>query len=85
MSKILLVEDDVAIREGLMFSYEQSGHELLTAGSVKEARAIASGECLGLVLYRVRTGTVLHFTKTFWPRRRFPLFFLLPEMMKMIS
>lgn len=53
MAKILLVEDDDAIREGLIFSFEQSSHELITASTIKEAKAIASGESLGLVLLDV--------------------------------
>ena len=43
MAKILLVEDDESIREGLKFSFEQSPHELLTAQNLKEAKAIALG------------------------------------------
>lgn len=78
MAKILLVEDDVAIREGLMFSYEQSGHELLTAGSIKEARAIASGECLGLVLLDVSLpdGNGFTFYKNFLAEKKIPTIFL---------
>lgn len=53
MAKILLVEDDDSIREGLIFSFEQSSHELITASTIKEARAIASGGSLGLVLLDV--------------------------------
>lgn len=53
MAKILLVEDDEAIREGIAFSFGQSSHELLTAANIKEAKAIASGESLGLVLLDV--------------------------------
>lgn len=53
MAKILLVEDDEAIREGLIFSFGQSEHELLTAKNIKEAKAIALSERLGLVLLDV--------------------------------
>lgn len=78
MAKILLVEDDEAIREGLNFSYEQSEHELLTAGNIKEARAIASRECLGLVLLDISLpdGNGFTFYKNFLVEKKVPTIFL---------
>ena len=53
MAKILLVEDDEAISEGLKFSFEQTDHELLTAATIKEAKAVADSEGLSLILLDV--------------------------------
>ena len=53
MAKILLVEDDEAIAEGLKFSFEQTDHEFLTAATIKEAKAVADSEGLSLILLDV--------------------------------
>lgn len=78
MAKILLVEDDESIREGLKFSFEQSPHELLTAQNLKEAKAIASGEGLGLVLLDVSLpdGNGFDFYKSVLIEKEIPTIFL---------
>ena len=78
MAKILLVEDDESIREGLKFSFEQSPHELLTAQNLKEAKAIALGEGLGLVLLDVSLpdGHGFDFYKSLLIEKEIPTIFL---------
>ena len=78
MAKILLVEDDESIREGLKFSFEQSPHELLTAQNLKEAKAIALGEGLGLVLLDVSLpdGNGFDFYKSLLIEKEIPTIFL---------
>lgn len=39
MEKILLLEDDISLAEGLGFTLEREGYQLETAGTVREARA----------------------------------------------
>ena len=51
--KILLVEDNIGITEGLRFAFEQAGRSLITAGSVKEAGSIVKSGAPGLVLLDV--------------------------------
>lgn len=53
MAKVLLVEDNEGIAEGLKLSFELNGQQLLVAGSLKEARSIVSNEAPGLVLLDV--------------------------------
>ena len=53
MGKIMLVEDDEAIREGLEFSFERTEYNLITAKNIKEAKALALCESLELVLLDV--------------------------------
>lgn len=53
MAKVLLIEDNEGIAEGLKLSFELNGQQLLVAGSLKEARSIVSNEAPGLVLLDV--------------------------------
>lgn len=53
MAKILLVEDDAAIREGLEFAFAQTQNELITVKNIKEAKAMADSASLSLVLLDV--------------------------------
>lgn len=53
MAKVLLVEDNDGIAEGLKLSFELNGQQLLVAGCLKEARSIVKSEALGLVLLDV--------------------------------
>ena len=52
MKKILLIEDNKGITEGLCDTFTEPEYELLTAGSLKEAGALLS-EHPGLVLLDV--------------------------------
>lgn len=53
MKRVLLVEDNEGISEGLKFSFEMSGIQLLVAGTLGEAREIVVNEAPGLVLLDV--------------------------------
>lgn len=53
MVKVLLIEDNEGIAEGLKLSFELNGQQLLIAGSLKEARRIVENETPGLVLLDV--------------------------------
>lgn len=48
--KLLLVEDDRTIAEGLLYSLQAEGYEVVNAGSVKEAERRLAGEDYALVL-----------------------------------
>ena len=48
--KLLLVEDDRTIAEGLLYSLQAEGYEVVSAGSVKEAERRLAGEDYALVL-----------------------------------
>ena len=48
--KLLLVEDDRTIAEGLLYSLRSEGYEAVAAGSVKEAESRLAGEDFSLVL-----------------------------------
>lgn len=66
MSKILLVEDDTAIREALRFSFEKSQHDLVTAKNIKEAKAVIyDGFSLVLLDVALPDGNGFEFYKTF--------------------
>ena len=48
--KLLLVEDDRTIAEGLLYSLQAEGYEVVSAGSVKEEERRLAGEDYALVL-----------------------------------
>lgn len=51
MNRILIVEDDLDLREGLVFALRAEGYDLDTAGTVQEAGAMLSKERFdGLIL-----------------------------------
>ena len=78
MTKILLVEDDEAIREGLSFSFQQSGYQFLTAKNIREAGAIATSEGPSLVLLDVflPDGNGFSFYQTHLAEKKIPTIFL---------
>ena len=78
MAKILLVEDDEAISEGLKFSFEQTDHELLTAATIKEAKAVADSEGLSLILLDISLsdGNGFDFYKNIIKDKQIPVIFL---------
>lgn len=53
MAKVLLVEDNEGIAEGLKLSFELNGQQLLIAGTLKEAGRIVKDEAPSLVLLDV--------------------------------
>lgn len=53
MAKVLLVEDNEGIAEGLKLSFELNGQQLLVAGTLKEAGIIVKDEAPSLVLLDV--------------------------------
>ncbi|MCQ2494607.1 MAG: response regulator transcription factor [Lachnospiraceae bacterium] len=53
MAKVLLVEDNEGIAEGLKLSFELNGQQLLVAGTLKEAGRIVKDEAPSLVLLDV--------------------------------
>lgn len=53
MSRILLVEDNEGISEGLKFTFEQTKHSLVIAQNIMEAEAAVSDGGFGLVLLDV--------------------------------
>ena len=70
MKKILLIEDNRGITEGLCDTFTEPEYELLTAGNLKEAGALLS-EHPGLVLMcRFRMGTALIFTAKGWKKKK---------------
>lgn len=71
MKKILLIEDNKGITEGLCDTFTEPEYELLTAGNLKEAGALLS-EHPGLVLLDVsfRMGTALIFTAKGWKKKK---------------
>ena len=50
MTTILLVEDDATLREGLKELFTRDGYQVITAGSVREARENLTGEVQGMVM-----------------------------------
>ena len=50
MAKILLVEDDTVLREGLLELFTRDGYQVVTAGSVREARERLAGDIQAVVM-----------------------------------
>ena len=50
MTTILLVEDDATLREGLTELFTRDGYQVITAGSVREAKEKLTGEIQGMVM-----------------------------------
>lgn len=51
MKKILIIEDDMDLQEGLAFSLRTDGYDTYTAGSIQEADQVMSGNCFdGMIL-----------------------------------
>ena len=50
MAKILLVEDDTVLREGLLELFTRDGYQVITAGSVREARERLAGDMQAVVM-----------------------------------
>lgn len=75
---ILLVEDDEAIREGLSFSFAQTGHRLISAENIKEAKTIAEGNSLNLVLLDIALpdGNGFEFYENWLKTMNVPVIFL---------
>lgn len=75
---ILLVEDDEAIREGLLFSFSQTGHRFLSAKNIKEAKTIAEGDSLSLVLLDIALpdGNGFEFYQNCLKTKNVPVIFL---------
>ena len=42
MTTLLLVEDDAVLREGLKELFQREGYQVLTAGSIREAKPFSS-------------------------------------------
>lgn len=53
MEKILLVEDSENIAEGLKFSMDIAGYDLVWAETIKEAEVLADSQSFGLILLDV--------------------------------
>lgn len=71
MKKILLIEDNKGITEGLCDTFTEPEYELLTAGNLKEAGALLSEHPGLLVLVcRFRMGTALIFTAKGWKKEK---------------
>lgn len=70
MKKILLIEDNKGITEGLCDTFTEPEYELLTAGNLKEAGALLS-EHPGLVLLDVSLpdGNGFDFTAKGWKKK----------------
>ena len=69
MKKILLIEDNKGITEGLCDTFTEPEYELLTAGNLKEAGALLS-EHPGCLMCRFRMGTALIFTANGWKKKK---------------
>lgn len=79
MSKILLVEDNEGISEGLRFAFVKSEHELIVAKNVKEAeRAVAESNSLVLVLLDINLpdGDGFELYKNLLKKKQLPTIFL---------
>ena len=50
MTTLLLVEDDAVLREGLKELFQREGYQVLTAGSIREAREGLTGEVQAVVM-----------------------------------
>ncbi len=51
MEKLLIIEDDRDLREGLEFAFSAEGYEVLGAGSVEKARGcLREADCKGIIL-----------------------------------
>ena len=50
MTTILLVEDDATLREGLTELFTRDGYQVITAGSVREAKEKLTGDIQGMVM-----------------------------------
>ena len=50
MTTLLLVEDDTVLREGLKELFQREGYQVLTAGSIREAREGLTGEVQAIVM-----------------------------------
>ena len=50
MTKILLVEDDTVLREGLLELFTRDGYQVVTAGSIREAREKLTKEIQAVVM-----------------------------------
>ena len=50
MTTILLVEDDTVLREGLTELFAREGYQVITAGSLREARANLTNEVQAIVM-----------------------------------
>ena len=71
MKKILLIEDNKGITEGLCDTFTEPEYELLTAGNLKEAGALLSEHpALCCLMCRFRMGTALIFTAKGWKKKK---------------
>ena len=50
MTTILLLEDDATLREGLTELFTRDGYQVVTAGSVREAREKLTPEVQGMIM-----------------------------------
>jgi len=78
MAKILLVEDNDGIAQGLTFAFEMTDHNFKTVSNLKEARAIVESDCPGLVLLDVSLpdGNGFDFYKTYLGPKGLSVIFL---------
>ncbi len=78
MAKILLVEDNEDIAQGLALSFELTKHELIHAENLNKAGALVKSECPGLVLLDVSLpdGSGFDFYKSVLKNSEIPTIFL---------
>lgn len=78
MTKILIVEDDVNLNQGLAYTLEKEQYEVYSAGTLREAREIYGKEPVNLVLLDVNLpdGEGFEFCEWMRTRRETPVLFL---------
>lgn len=80
MKRILLLEDDKALNRGISLKLEKEGYEVLSAFSLKEAKALFQKGSIDLVISDITLsdGSGMDFCREVRQKAKFLLFFLLP-------